>query len=91
MTLPVWRFDRSRHLDGKACPRRRFLGFHFNGTGIQRKAVSLPLCFGSAFHEGAAILLQAFAFIRDGEKIDLAVGVAKNFLKEVFDSRGVLY
>ena len=43
--------DRSRILDFQACPRRRYLSYHYLGTGIQRKAKALPLVFGSAFHE----------------------------------------
>jgi hypothetical protein len=84
-----WEVDRSRVLDFQSCPRRRYFGFHFNGTGIQRKSKSLPLVFGGAFHEGVEILLQAFAWIAQGDTIELAVGRAKQFIDQSFLSLGV--
>ena len=44
--------DRSRIIAHQRCPRERYLAYHLNGVGIQRIRKSLPLQFGSAFHEG---------------------------------------
>ena len=49
--------DRSRIIAFQTCPRKRYLEYHAQGTGLQRKAKSLPLQFGSAFHEGCPDLL----------------------------------
>ena len=73
--------DRSRILSYQACPRRRYLEYHFAGTGIQRKAKSLPLVFGSAFHEGSELMLKG--------NIEGAVLRAQLFLSNVFEERAV--
>jgi PD-(D/E)XK nuclease superfamily len=73
--------DRSRILSYQACPRRRYLEYHFAGTGIQRKAKALPLVFGSAFHEGSELMLKG--------NIEGAVLRAQLFLSNVFEERSV--
>ena len=73
--------DRSRILDFQACPRRRYLSYHYLGTGIQRKAKSLPLVFGSAFHEGSEEMLKG--------NIEGAVLRSQLFLSNVFEEHSV--
>jgi hypothetical protein len=75
--------DRSRVLSFQACPRRRYLEYHHLGTGIQRKAKSLPLVFGSAFHEGSEQMLKG--------DIEGAVLRSQLFLSNVFEERGVSF
>lgn len=77
----MWQVDRSRILDYQACPRRRYLAYHYRGTGIQKIAKALPLVFGSAFHEGAELMLRG--------EIEAAVLKAKLFLSNVFEKRRV--
>lgn len=77
----MWQVDRSRILDYQACPRRRYLAYHYRGTGIQKIAKALPLVFGSAFHEGAELMLRG--------DIEAAVLKAKLFLSSVFEERRV--
>jgi len=55
--MPI-EIDRSRIIEFQKCPRARYLAYHHLGTGLQRTRKSLPLQFGSAFHEGAEHLLQ---------------------------------
>lgn len=76
-----WGIDRSRILDFHACPRRRWLGYHVGGTGLQRTAKALPLIYGGAVHEGLAILLQ-------GQGIEAAVEFALKWLSDIFNEKG---
>lgn len=78
----IWEFDRSRHLDGLACKRKRYMLYHWNGRGLQKKQKSLALEFGSAFHEAAEDFLG-------GKGVESAVVRALDYLKERFDSAGV--
>ena len=88
----MWQFDRSRALTFQACPRKRWWEFHYNSTGIQRVRKSLPLQFGSAFHEGAESLLANEggdkAAERAGEYIDRAFSSEKIELEEGYASYG---
>ncbi len=78
MTVEV---DRSRIIAYQRCPRERFLGYHIHGKGLQRKAKSLPLQVGSAFHEGAELLLA--------NDIEGAVKRATGYLQKAFAEKGV--
>src|SRR5271157_6390659 len=73
--------DRSRILAQQQCPRQRFYAYHHLGTGIQRIRKSLPLQFGSAFHEGAELLLSG--------DVEWAVKKAHQFLNEQFEAHQV--
>lgn len=48
------------------CPRKRFLQFHLNGTGIESRKQAIPLIWGQGLHVGVASLLL-------GKDVDLAV------------------
>ena len=50
--------DRTSIITYQRCPRERWLSRHVNSKGLQRTRKSLPLAFGSAFHEGAEHLLS---------------------------------
>jgi hypothetical protein len=73
--------DRSRILAFQSCPRQRYLAYHHLGKGLQKKAKGLPLQFGSAFHEGAELLLAG--------DIEGAVEKARTYLATAFAERGV--
>jgi hypothetical protein len=73
--------DRSRVLAFQSCPRSRYLGYHYQETGLQRKAKALPLLFGSAFHEGCPDLLAG--------DVETAVYRAMKFLNDAFAAKGV--
>lgn len=77
----MWQVDRSRILDYQACPRRRYLAYHYKGQGIQKIAKALPLVFGSAFHEGSELMLRG--------EIEKAVLKAKLYLANVFEDRRI--
>ena len=74
--------DRSGILSWQKCPRDRWYSRHFNGTGIERTRKSLPLAFGSAFHEGAEDLLT-------GKGIESAVERAMKYLFSQFNEAKV--
>lgn len=78
----LWEIDRSSVLSFQKCPRDRYLSRHFAGTGIQKKAKHLALSFGSAFHEGAGILLM-------GGLVDDAVDIAARYLDDAFANSGI--
>lgn len=73
--------DRSRIIAFQRCPRERYLAYHHLGKGLQRKAKSLPLQVGSAFHTGAELLLRG--------NIDGAVLAAQLYLSNAFQEKGV--
>jgi PD-(D/E)XK nuclease superfamily len=75
----AFKVDRSRILAFQRCPRERYLGYHLNGTGIQRKRKALPLQFGSAFHEGVGFILGNV-----DHALDAGVGVGCTWLEEQF-------
>jgi len=79
--------DRSRILTFQSCPRQRYLGYHVGGTGLQKIRKALPLQFGSAFHEGSAILLTEHGLdsnVDPGSTVDAAVANALAFLDTQF-------
>lgn len=73
--------DRSRIIAAQTCPRKRFLEYHWGGTGLQRKAKALPLQFGSAFHEGCPDLLAG--------DVETAVYRALKYLNDQFQAHAV--
>jgi hypothetical protein len=52
-----WLVDRSRIQSYHDCKRLRFLNFHWGGTGLERRALGLPLLNGGQLHNGLAGLL----------------------------------
>jgi PD-(D/E)XK nuclease superfamily len=79
--------DRSRIIAMQTCPRSRWLAYHANGTGLQRRAKSLPLQFGSAFHVGAELLLNS----EHPFKVELAVKAGCAFLTEQFEAAAISF
>lgn len=73
--------DRSRIIAAQTCPRSRWLGYEIFGKGLQRIRKSLPLQFGSAFHEGAELLLAG--------DVEGAVQKAHQFLTEQFEAQQI--
>jgi hypothetical protein len=53
----------------QSCPRKRYLQFHYNSTGIEPRRQAVPLVWGQGLHVGVASLLQ-------GHEPDDAVGHA---------------
>lgn len=53
----------------QSCPRKRFLQYHLNGTGIEPRRQAVPLVWGTGLHVGVASLLS-------GEDADSAVSTA---------------
>lgn len=74
--------DRSRIISYQQCPRQRYLAYHAHGMGLQKKSKSLPLQFGSAFHEGAEELLVA-------NGVEAAVERSNRFLIEQFSAHAI--
>src|SRR5215472_8686134 len=82
--------DRSRIISFQRCPRERYLAYHHLGQGLQRTRKSLPLQFGSAFHEGAEVLLAVKPHhYANGTPLDAAVKRAHDFLTAQFDAHAV--
>jgi len=42
----------------QSCPRKRFLQFHYNSTGIEPRRQAVPLVWGQGLHVGVASLLS---------------------------------
>ena len=83
--------DRSRILAAQRCPRERYLAYQHLGTGLQKKSKGLPLQFGSAFHEGAEVLLTPQVVPDNKVRIEIAVNTAKKFLRTQFEVAGVAF
>lgn len=82
MASNVWEIDRTSILTYQKCPRERYFSRHYRGQGLERKQKSLPLQFGSAFHEGAESLLTS-------KGIEAAAARAINYLNLAFSVEGV--
>jgi hypothetical protein len=83
--------DRSRILAFQRCPRERYLGYHIHGKGLQRKAKSLPLQFGSAFHEGAEELLIQDEGADSATIVELTVTRAQKYLISAFAAHNIAF
>jgi hypothetical protein len=53
--------DRSRFITAQFCPRKRFLEYEWDGTGLSRVKQAIPLAIGICVHAGLAELLQGVA------------------------------
>ncbi len=73
--------DRSRILAFQRCPRQRYLAYHYDGTGIQRKGLSVPLVTGSMVHKGLELLLT-------GHTLSEALTIVLNDYDSTVQSRG---
>lgn len=50
-------FDRSRMMTGQACDQKRFLQYHWQGTGVESTYSSEDLELGSSVHAGLELML----------------------------------
>lgn len=82
MSSAAIRFDRSRVETGQTCLRKRYWQYHYQGTGIERVGLSLPLTTGSAVHRGVESLIQ-------GCSADLAVEHALELYQEAVEQAGL--
>lgn len=83
MSEPIlWLTDRSRMVAYRNCPRLRYLRYHAEGSGLERKAASLPLVTGQAVHTALAQILRGDA------PEDAIVSAWTQYMDEV-TSRGV--
>lgn len=74
--------DRSRIQAYRNCPRLRFLNYHWEGTGLERVRLGLPLINGSFVH---SVLAQVLA----GTTLDSALSTARAAYTTDIESRGV--
>lgn len=72
--------SRSQITDFQRCPRLAFWKYHYNQTGIEPVAQSIPLVWGSGLHVGVAKLLE-------GNSVDDAVGFALESYSEECQDR----
>ena len=56
--MPDFLTNRSTILDGQKCPRSQWLQYYWDGTGLMRRAQSVPLATGSTVHEGVERLMR---------------------------------
>jgi hypothetical protein len=54
----VFTTSRSAAVTHQRCPRRRYLGYHYEGTGITKVKLAAPLATGGYTHDGLAMLLK---------------------------------
>jgi hypothetical protein len=50
--LPIIQFDRSRVETWQSCPRKRYYAYSYEGIGLEREALSIPLLTGGQVHKG---------------------------------------
>lgn len=72
MTEEKWPTDRSRFLDGFACPWKRLLKYHAFGTGIERRSIYAPLQTGLTIHKGLELILRNGATTKEQVSAQLA-------------------
>lgn len=72
-----WPTDRSRFLDGFACPWKRLLRNHAFGTGIEKQSLYAPLSTGLSIHSALESVLRTKASTREQ---------VSNLLSPVLDS-----
>lgn len=82
-------FDRSRMMTGQACAQKRFLQYHWQGTGVESTYVSEDLELGSAVHAGLEAMLRGAVEYRINDGND-AVAYAdigsEEYAKTAYDS-----
>lgn len=74
-------FDRSRVTCGQTCMRKRWLNYHYNGTGITRCGFALAPQTGTQVHEGIDSVII-------GHGVDDAVAGTLEGYRQVVDERG---
>lgn len=58
LTEKVFVFDRSRRNVDEHCPRKRFWEYEYQGTGIVKKSLGIPLVTGQLVHKGLEKVLK---------------------------------
>jgi hypothetical protein len=85
--------DRSRFNEHQHCPRARYLGYEWGGTGLRRNRVSIPLATGAHFHTGVESLLRQVVQFGDlpgvNVDVDLAVQLATDAYRTELKDRGL--
>ena len=74
--------SRSAVITHQRCPRRRFLGYHYEGLGIVKQKLQAPLATGGYTHVGLASLLK-------GSSVEEACGLAVSKYTEELATRGL--
>lgn len=69
--------DRSRLMEYQRCPRSRYLGYQWGGTGIRRIRQSIPLATGQFVHVGLEDLLRQVMAMEDQPHAHLRVDVER--------------
>lgn len=86
--IPV---DRSRRELDEKCPRARYYGYEYQGTGIERRALNQHLAFGLAVHDALATILEEVASKDaqpDSAFVVMAIESAIFRFREAFRQRG---
>lgn len=65
-SLPVYA-DRSRIQTRQLCSRKRYYGYDFNGTGLQKRGSKYDAAFGTILHSGVALMLRGSRFPHSDE------------------------
>lgn len=82
MTAAATLTDRSRIITAQECPRRRYLAYHAEGSGLTLKSQNIPLLTGTMVHRGLASLLL-------GEPIETVVADVVKAYGESVAARGL--
>lgn len=64
-------FDRSRVVTDWQCPRRRYLQYELNGTGVVPSNDSLELYLGTVIHDALACIAYQYLEPDQGHKVDI--------------------
>lgn len=78
----VFTTSRSAAITHQRCPRRRYLGYHYEGSGITRAKLYAPLATGGYTHVALAELLK-------GRSSEDAAGVASELYQADCSARGL--
>lgn len=81
---PLIVFDRSRTTTDWTCPRKRYLGYDYEGTGITSSSTSLELFLGSCVHDGLAAIASGANIDEVASKAGEAI--YKSLTEEVYES-----
>jgi hypothetical protein len=89
--LTTYYTSRSAILESQRCPRARYIGYIWGGTGLSKVRATIPLATGSWTHEGLAFLLktyQALGCVLESH-VDGAVQVALDGYRTELAARGL--
>jgi len=81
----IFYISRSAVETDRRCPRSRFLGYLFDGRGLDRTELSIPLATGSNVHKGLEIILKD---LKQAEhKFNLTENGKRQSFSEVFNPK----